>query len=56
MGSEMCIRDSFSTTLALTPGTYHYRFWLDDSHWENDWEAEQYAPNEFGTEDSVIII
>jgi 1,4-alpha-glucan branching enzyme len=46
----------FSTTLTLTPGTYHYRFWLDDNHWENDWEAEQYAPNEFGTEDSVITI
>jgi len=46
----------FSTTITLTPGKYRYRFLLDDKKWENDWSAEEYAPNEFGTEDSIIVI
>lgn len=46
----------FSITLSLMPGTYRYRFLLDDSEWENDWNAEQYAPNDFGTEDSIVVI
>lgn len=46
----------FSTTITLEPGKYHYRFWLDDSRWENDWNAEEYVPNEFGSEDSIVTI
>jgi 1,4-alpha-glucan branching enzyme len=48
---------SFSTTVSLTPGeTYRYRFLLDNERWENDWEAEAYAPNELGSEDSIITV
>jgi len=46
----------FSVTITLAPGSYRYRFLLDNKTWENDWNAEQYAPNEFGTEDSIIIV
>lgn len=45
----------FSTTLSLEPDSeYRYRFLLDGERWENDWEADDYVPNEFGTEDSVV--
>jgi 1,4-alpha-glucan branching enzyme len=48
---------SFSTTISLKPGsTYRFRYWVDDSRWENDWDADDYLPNEFGTEDSIIEV
>lgn len=48
---------SFSATVSLEPGrNYRYRYLLDGERWENDWEADAYLPNEFGSEDSVIAI
>ncbi len=48
---------SFSTTISLEAGNeYRFRYWVDGEHWENDWEADKYLPNEFGSEDSVIIV
>jgi 1,4-alpha-glucan branching enzyme len=48
---------SFSLTISLKPGRqYRYRFLLDGERWENDWAAEDYAPNELGSEDSVVNI
>jgi 1,4-alpha-glucan branching enzyme len=47
--------NSYSTTLSLKTGRqYRYRFLLDSERWENDWEADTYAPNAFGSEDSVL--
>jgi 1,4-alpha-glucan branching enzyme len=46
---------SFYVTVYLEAGqSYRYRFLLDGKRWENDWSAEQYLPNDHGTEDSVI--
>jgi 1,4-alpha-glucan branching enzyme len=48
---------SFSATVSLEPGrNYRYRYLLDGERWENDWEADAYFPNEFGSEDSVVAI
>jgi 1,4-alpha-glucan branching enzyme len=48
---------SFSTTISLKPGSeYRYRYWVDGERWENDWAADKYVPNEFGTEDSVVVV
>ena len=48
---------SFSLTISLKPGRqYRYRFLLDGERWENDWAAEDYAPNTLGSEDSVVNI
>jgi len=48
---------SFSTTISLKPGSeYRFRYWIDGEHWENDWAADKYLPNEFGTDDSVVVI
>jgi 1,4-alpha-glucan branching enzyme len=45
---------SFTLTVSLTPGqSYRFRYLLDGERWENDWEADAYVPNEFGSEDSV---
>jgi 1,4-alpha-glucan branching enzyme len=45
----------FSTTLSLPGGrSYRYRFLVDQKRWENDWAADAYVPNVFGTDDSVL--
>lgn len=47
----------FSASVALEPGrSYRFRYWLDDSRWENDWQADRYLPNDFGTDDSVVDV
>jgi 1,4-alpha-glucan branching enzyme len=47
----------FSVTIVLpAERAYRYRFLLDGERWENDWEAETYITNEFGTEDSLIRV
>ncbi len=48
---------SFSVTFSLEPGrTYRFRYFLDGERWENDWAADDYLPNNFGSEDSVIRV
>ena len=48
---------SFSVTVSLKPGkVYRYRYLLDGKRWENDWAADRYIPNEFGTQDSVVAV
>ncbi len=43
--------------VALEPGrSYRYRYLLDGERWENDWDADQYSPNPFGSADSVISV
>jgi len=46
----------FSVSLTLQPGEYHFRYYLDGKRWENDWEAEEYRANPFGSEDSIIKV
>ena len=48
---------SFSLTVSLKPGSeYRFRYLLDGGKWENDWAADKYVPNVFGTEDSVVVV
>ena len=47
---------SFSATLRLDPGRYRYRYLLDDERWENDWSADAYEPNGFGSDDSILVV
>ena len=48
---------SFSTTVSLEAGnSYRFRYLLDSARWENDWEADKYAPNEHGTDDSIVEV
>jgi 1,4-alpha-glucan branching enzyme len=48
---------SFSVSLSVpAPQTYRFRYLLDGSRWENDWEADGYLPNEHGSEDSILKV
>ncbi len=46
---------SFSAAINLESGKeYRFRYWLDNSRWENDWQADGYVPNGYGSEDSIV--
>ncbi len=46
---------SFSVVMELPVGNeYRFRYWLDNERWENDWQADRYEKNNFGTEDSIV--
>ena len=48
---------SFSVTVTVpAPQSYRFRYLLDGKRWENDWEADGYAPNEYGTDDSILEV
>ena len=48
---------SFTLTVDLpVGGAYRFRYFVDDLVWENDWAADDYVPNPFGGEDSVVIV
>ena len=45
----------FITTVSLKSGrAYRFKYLFDGQDWENDWSADSYEPNCFGTEDSLI--
>jgi len=45
----------WSVSLELEPGrSYHYRY-LVDGKWFNDWNADEYMPNEHGGDNSVVV-
>jgi hypothetical protein len=47
----------FEATLELISGKeYRFRYLIDGDRWENDWYADKYIPNQYGCEDSVIVI
>jgi 1,4-alpha-glucan branching enzyme len=46
---------TFKTKVRLPKGgVFHYRYLLNNTEWENDYSADQYLPNEFGSENSVV--
>lgn len=48
---------SFASSVTFKTGQeYYFRYLLDDSRWENDEAADQYVPNPFGSDDSVISV
>lgn len=47
----------WETVLRLKPETeYKFRYFLDGERWENDDEADRYETNEYGSQDSVLVI
>ena len=43
--------------IMFDPGTRaQFRYRIDDDRWENDWNADDYVGNEFGGEDSLLIV
>ena len=42
-------------TVELEQGrTYQFRYLINGKTWQNDWQADGYAPNPFGGENSVL--
>lgn len=47
----------YSVTISLEPGnSYRFRYLLDGQRWENDWDADAYVANQYGSEDSLINV
>src|SRR3954470_13534187 len=45
----------FALTKSLPGGrSYRFRYLLDGERWENDWAADNYVPNEYGGDDSLV--
>lgn len=48
---------AFSATVELEAGKeYQFRYLIDNNTWENDWEADKYAPTPFGVQNSVVVV
>ncbi len=46
---------TFRTKLRLPKGgTFHFRYLLNEQEWENDYQADSYLPNDYGSENSVV--
>jgi 1,4-alpha-glucan branching enzyme len=35
---------------------YKFKYLIDSKHWENDWHADKYVPNSYGSDDSVVVV
>jgi len=47
----------FSTTISLEAGhNYRFKYFVEGHRWENDSNADGYVENDFGTEDSLVIV
>ena len=46
----------FTVTVDLeTPKAYEFRYILDGTSWENDWEADRYAPSSFSDAENSVV-
>jgi 1,4-alpha-glucan branching enzyme len=47
--------ETWSVAVTLDSGRkYEYRYFADNQVWHNDWAADAYLVNSFGTENSVV--
>jgi 1,4-alpha-glucan branching enzyme len=48
-------KNEFKAVVELEAGKeYQFRYLIDGSKWENDWDADKYVSTPFGTENSVV--
>jgi hypothetical protein len=48
---------TFYTAVTLEAGKeYQFRYLINSVRWENDWDADDYLPNDLGTENSVVSV
>lgn len=46
----------YTVTLALEPGKdYQFRYLIDETKWENDWNADKYVKNPYGDSDNSVV-
>jgi len=47
----------FTITLDLEPGReYQFRYLIDDTNWENDWNADRYVKSPYGDSDNSVVV
>ena len=47
----------FKIDLNLTPGKeYQFRYLIDNTTWENDWEADKYAQSDLSAEENSVLV
>jgi len=48
---------TWSVALSLESGRdYQFRYLVNGTEWHNDWAADGYLPNEFGSDNSVVSL
>ena len=48
---------TYKTTLDLEPESeYQFRYLIDSTTWENDWEADKYVSNGVSLEENSVIV
>ncbi len=53
---EQAADGTWSATLELEPGReYQYRYLADGQTWHNDWAADAYVPNPYGSDNSLVV-
>jgi 1,4-alpha-glucan branching enzyme len=46
---------AWQITLELEQGqAFHFRYLVNGTDWQNDWNADRYVPNPFGGDNSVV--
>lgn len=47
----------YTIKLDLEPGKeYQYRYFIDESKWENDWNADKYVRSIYGNSDNSVVM
>lgn len=47
----------FKATVDLAKdSSYQFRYLINDIEWHNDWDADQYVPNPFSGDNSVVEV
>lgn len=47
----------YAITLELESGSeYQFRYLIDNSRWENDWNADKYVKSPYGDSDNSVVI
>ena len=48
---------NYTITLELEPGReYQFRYLIDESKWENDWNADKYVKSPYGDSDNSVVV
>jgi 1,4-alpha-glucan branching enzyme len=48
---------TWSTVLSLQPGReYYFRYLIDETKWENDWNADKYVRSPYSDADNSVVI
>jgi len=50
-------KEAFKATIELETGkNYQFRYLIDNTTWENDWDAEGYIQTPYGVDNSVVTV